>query len=141
MTATQAQLDQLFDVNQQDNEIPFVATPGPDEVADWWTDVPVPGKSWVCRMYTQRKADDLKALGWPASALTVILCYVETGEYHACLAVDDGTPGNPLILDSRFPQVYRKNQPPAAYRWALQQVAGTTDFVPVAQRGGADIKV
>lgn len=131
MTATQEQLDQLFDVNQQDNEIPYVATPGLDEVADWWTNVVVPGRSWVCRDFCLKKADDLKALGWPPLALFIVLCYVETGEYHAVLGVNDGD-AQPWILDSRFSQIYRMNQPPAAYRWDREQIPGTTEFRPVA---------
>lgn len=131
MSATQDQLDQLFDVNQQDNDIPFIETPGPYEAPDFWTNIPVPGKSWVCRDYCMKKADDLKADGWAPLALTVALVYVETGEYHATLAVDDGEP-QPWILDSRFSQIYRKDQPPAAYRWDRRQVAGTTEFEPFA---------
>lgn len=131
MTATQAQLDQLFDVNQQDNDIPFVATPGPNEAYDFWTDVPVPGCSWTCRDYTQKKMDDLKALGWPPQSGTVVTCYVETGEYHAVLAIDDGEP-QPWILDSRYPQIYRMDNPPPGYRWVMRQIPGTTNFEAVA---------
>lgn len=131
MAANQTQLDQLFDINQQDNGIPFVATPGPDEAPDFWTNVPVPGKSWVCRDYCMKKADDLKALGWAPISLTVVICYVETGERHAVLAADDGEP-QPWILDSRFGPVYRMDQPLAAYRWEERQIAGTIQFEPIA---------
>lgn len=131
MSATPEQLDQLAQVNQQDNEIRYIATPGLDEVADWWTDQPVAGRSWVCRDFCLKKADDLKALGWSPSALTIALCYVETGGYHAVLAVDDDEP-QPWILDSRFAAVYRMDEPPAAYRWDRRQVAGTTEFEAIA---------
>ncbi|HEX3862746.1 MAG TPA: transglutaminase-like cysteine peptidase [Stellaceae bacterium] len=131
MTATQEQLDQLADVNTSVNALPYEAAIGAHEPNDWWTDEPVPGQSWVCRDYVLAKADRLRAAGWAPGLLSVVLCYVETGEYHAVLAVDDGDL-EPLILDSRFSQIYRMDQPPAAYRWASRQIAGTTEFEPVA---------
>jgi predicted transglutaminase-like cysteine proteinase len=130
-SATPEQLAQLQSVNETINEIPFNAIPGAYEPVDWWTDTPIAGNSFVCRDYVLCKAEKLKALGWAPSALTVTLCYVETGEYHAVLTVDDGEP-QPWVLDSRFGQIYRMDQPPAAYRWDRRQVAGTTEFESIA---------
>lgn len=127
---TPAQVDQLNSVNAEVNAVPFEGTPGAGEPPDWWTDEPVAGNSWVCRDYTLMKANKLRDLGWPAAALTEVFCWVETGEYHAVLAVEDE--GETWIMDSRFPLVYRMTAPPAAYRWDRRQVAGTTDFVPIA---------
>lgn len=131
MSATAEQLNELTAINQQDNGIPYVATPGPDEVVDWWSNDPVPGRSWVCRDYCLKKADDLHAVGWSRESTTIVICYVETGERHAVLAVDDGEP-SPWILDSRFGPIYRMDAPPTAYRWEMRQVAGSTEFASLA---------
>ena len=129
---TPEQLAQLAGVNAAVNRIPYDALPAPGEPADWWSDAPVAGRSWVCRDYVLMKADRLKALGWPAAALTVVLCWTETGDYHAVLAVAaDGENGDPIILDSRFAAPYPMSAPPALYRWDRRQIAGTTEFAPV----------
>ena len=101
---TPEQLAQFAGVNAAVNRIPYDALPAPGEPADWWSDAPVAGRSWVCRDYVLMKADRLKALGWPAAALTVVLCWTETGDYHAVLAVaaDGDSNGDAIILDSRF---------------------------------------
>lgn len=126
---TPDQMAQLTQVNAQDNDIPYVETPGPGEKVDWWTDVPVPGKSFVCRDYCLKKADDLKALGWPAGDLTIILCWVEppTRGYHAVLGVT--VDGEKWILDSRADAPYRfENPSPNLYTWDREQIPGTTEF-------------
>ncbi len=106
MPITSAQVAQLTTINLEVNAIPYQALPGPGEEPDWWTDVPEAGDSWVCRDYVLMKADKLRAAGWPASSLTVVLCCTEPvgdpprREYHAVLAVqvEDET----WILDSRI---------------------------------------
>ncbi len=124
---------QLENVNSEVNALPYDATLGPTEPVDWWTDTVVPGNSWYCRDYVLMKADRLKALGWPASSLTVILCYTEPPDsgYHAVLGVqlpgDDAT-----ILDSRVDETYLMNAPPLPYKWDRRQVAGTTEFESIA---------
>lgn len=124
---------QLSEVNREVNLVPYDALPGPGEEEDWWTNVLVPGNSFVCRDFVLMKADRLKALGWPASALTVVLCWTEpvgverTREYHAVLAVETGD-AQPMILDSRFDRIYRMDEPLADYEWDRRQVAGTTGF-------------
>jgi predicted transglutaminase-like cysteine proteinase len=127
---TPEQQAQLTNINTEVNAIPFDATPGVGEPPDWWTDQPMVGNSWVCRDYVQMKADKLKIVGWAPTFLTTILCYVETGEYHAVLGVlvDDET----WILDSRYDAPYLMSNPPPGYRWDRRQVAGTTEFQPVA---------
>lgn len=128
MTPDQAQ--QLVGVNFTVNAIPYDELPGANEPPDWWTDHPMVGNSWVCRDYVQMKADKLKALGWPASALTTILCWVEDppGGYHAVLGVQlDGEP-DVTILDSRVDSPYPMSAPPLAYRWDRRQIAGTATF-------------
>ena len=135
---TRAEQAQLAAVNAEVNAIPFNEVLGPGEPPDWWTDQPMAGNSWVCRDYVQLKADKLKALGWPASALTTVLCWVEDppGGYHAVLAVQlpNGDGGDPetTILDSRVDAPYPMSAPPLAYRWDRRQIAGTTDFEALA---------
>lgn len=128
---TPDQIDQLNAVNAEVNLVPYNATPGVGEPPDWWTDEPVAGNSWVCRDYTQMKADRLKSLGWAASALTEVFCWTEppNSGYHAVLAVE--TDGETWIMDSRFPLIYRIDAPPAAYRWDRRQVVGTVEFTPI----------
>lgn len=130
MPVTESQLTQLREVNLRINAIPFDWSPSLDEPPDWWSDTPVPGRSWVCRDYVLAKAQALREAGWDSLRLTVILCYTEAGEYHAVLGVrmDDG---ETIVLDNRFPEVYPMSAPPAAYRWDRRQVAGTTVFEPM----------
>lgn len=127
----------LAAVNAEVDAIPYDALPARGEGADVWKDTP-DGGDWVCRDYVLLKAERLQALGWPPASLSVVLCWTEpeppgsdTREYHAVLAVDMGDP-SPAILDSRFPQVYPMAAPPADYRWDRRQLAGTTEFAPVA---------
>jgi len=133
VSLTPEQQAQLQAINLEVNAIPYVEMPGKGEPPDWWNDQPVLGNSWVCRDYTLMKADKLKALGWPAGALTEMLCWSEpvgnppARGYHAVLAVDTGDP-SPMILDSRFDDIYRKDAPPADYLWVWQQIPGTTEF-------------
>lgn len=130
---TEEQLAQLAQINAEANRIPYDAVVGQAEPVDWWTDTPEAGKSWVCRDYVLLKAEWLEQAGWPKSSLTIITCYVETGEYHAVLGVvDPGDPDTTYILDSRFDAPYRMDEPPASYRWVYRQVAGTTEAVPIA---------
>jgi predicted transglutaminase-like cysteine proteinase len=124
---------QLENVNSEVNAIPFDATPGSSEPPDWWTNQPMVGNSFVCRDYVLMKADKLRALGWPESALTVILCWVEAPDsgYHACLAVQ--LPGDEVtILDSRVDEPYLMSAPRLPYKWDRRQVAGTTEFESIA---------
>jgi predicted transglutaminase-like cysteine proteinase len=129
------QLAQLRDVNTQVNAIPYDAIPGPEEPADYWHAAVEAGMSYVCRDYTLLKSEKLQALGWPQSAMTVVLCNTEivngAREYHAVLAVDTGDEQS-TILDSRFPDPYRMDQCPADYQWLSRQVAGTVEFEPIA---------
>jgi predicted transglutaminase-like cysteine proteinase len=130
---TPEQLDQLNTVNAEVNAIPYNETPGLGEPPDFYTDTPIPGESWVCRMYTQDKASKLRDLGWPPLGLREFLCYVETGARHAVLAVDDPDgSGDPYILDSRFPAFYRESAPPQGYRWEARQVAGEERWEAIA---------
>ena len=132
---TPAQLAELNTVNLAVNAIAYQATPGANEPPDLYLDEPIPGDSWVCRMYVQGKATRLRALGWPddAGQLLELICVVETGERHAVLQVADvDMPGDPYILDSRFDFIYRRSTPPPGYRWEAVQVAGTTTFEAVS---------
>lgn len=131
---TPEQRDQLQAVNTEFNIIPYVAGMGPTEPVDYWAYQPEAGKSWVCRDYTEAKAERLRQAGWSPLALTVMLCWTEElpgigREYHAMLAV--GVDGETWMLDSRFPDIYQLDQPPADYRWDRRQIAGTTSFDPV----------
>jgi|HubBroStandDraft_1064217.scaffolds.fasta_scaffold210367_1 predicted transglutaminase-like cysteine proteinase len=129
---TPEQEGQLQAINVQVNAIPYNETPGKGEPPDWWSDEPVAGNSWVCRDYTLMKADKLKALGWQASELTEVFCWVEpegnppVRGYHAVLAVS--LDGECWILDSRFDPIYKPSDPSADYLWDKQQIVGTTDF-------------
>ncbi len=125
---------QLFNINSEVNAIPFEELPGPHEPPDFWTDEPVAGDSWVCRDYCLRKADKLKAVGWPALSLTEVFCWVEPppppgGGYHAILAVetDDGV----WFLDSRVDEPYPNRPPlPLAYTGDRRQIAGSIEYEP-----------
>lgn len=144
MPISEAQLLQLQAVNGKWNAVPYDGLPGPSEPQDWWTDIPVAGNSFVCRDYVEAKAQDLRSEGWPATALTVILCWTEplgaddTREYHAVLGVETG--GETWVLDNRIDEPYRLDltspsmMPPPAnrYSWERRQVGGTTEFQPLA---------
>jgi predicted transglutaminase-like cysteine proteinase len=136
MTALPEQLAQLRDVNTQANAIPYDAVQGAHEPADWWTDDPNADGSFVCRDYVLLKAERLRALGWDAASLTVVLCFTEplgdppVRAYHAVLAVEAG--GETWILDNRAADIYRWDQPPYPYLWDRRQVAGSTEFKSIA---------
>lgn len=144
---TPAVLAQFSLVNAKWNAVPYDGLPAPGEAADWWTDIPQAGQSWVCRDYVEAKAGELRASGWSPAALTVILCWSEPlgpddrREYHAVLGV--AVPGNgdeTWVLDSRIDDPYRLSldnpatMPPPAnrYLWDRRQVAGSTGFRPIA---------
>lgn len=136
MAATPTQLTQLQAVNDRMNAEPYVPdNPVFGEAEDTWKFKP-DGKGWVCRNYAVAKAAELVDEGWPKADLSVVLCYTEPvpgfpdGEYHAVLWVEAG--GESWVLDNRFTQIYRWDQPPAPYRWALRQVAGTDGFKDVS---------
>lgn len=132
MAYTADQMVMLQAVQTEVNEIPYNAIVGSTESYDEWFDAPEAGDSWECRDYTLRKAQRLREQGWPPADMTVILCYTELNEYHAVLGVlapDDTTT---WILDNRVPQIYPMATPPYPYRWERRQVAGTTEFAPIA---------
>ncbi len=123
---------ELENINSTINLIPYDEIPSPGEGVDVWKDTPDTG-TWYCRDYVLMKADRLKALGWPASSLTVILCYTEPPDsgYHAVLGVQ--LPGDDVtILDSRVDETYLMNTPPLPYKWDRRQVAGTMEFESIA---------
>lgn len=132
MPASRQEIAFLRSVNDEVNQLPFVETPGPTEPVDYWSYLPEPGKSFVCRDYTEGKAQRLREAGWPPLSLTVILCWTEpVGNpqqrwYHAVLGVDCG--GETWILDNRQPDIYWLDQPPAPYLWDRRQIAGTVNF-------------
>lgn len=137
---TPDQLAQLDTVQGDGNALPYEALPGPQEPADWYTDVPVPWQSFVCRDYVQYKASRLKALGWDGALLRELVCELtapdpDAGEWHAVLAVADPALGpgdpDPYILDNRQQNLYRQSVPPPGYRWRYLQVAGSAGFAPV----------
>lgn len=123
---TPDQLAQLQAVNDDVNDVPYVAATGADEPYDEWIDAPEAGWSWECRDYAIRKAKLLHEQGWSTELIHNILCYDELGEFHSVCGVDDGT--EEWILDNRAQQVYRMSAPPYAYKWAWKQAAGTTQF-------------
>ena len=132
---TPEQLQAVAEVQAEVNAIPFEATPGPMEPVDYWEWQPEPGRSWVCRDFTERKAELLRERGFDPTWLTVILCFVETGEYHAVLGITEGDwryGGVTTVLDSRFPQTYEMHSPPAAYRWDRRQIPGTEEFEQIS---------
>lgn len=132
---TVEQQEELETMNSEVNAIPYSALPKLGEGYDKWKDQPDDG-SWVCRDYVLNKAERAQALGWSQASLYVVLCNTEPvngeREYHAVQAVDDGEP-QPLILDSRFPQVYRLGAGPADYEWLDKQVPLTwpIQWVPI----------
>lgn len=136
MPLSEQQLDQLADLNVRINAIPYDATLGLDEPPDYYADKPEAGRSWVCRMYTQMKATELRQSGWDPLWLTEFVVWTEPAptdrELHAVLAVQAPDMLEPMILDSRFPQIYPKDQPAADYIWEARQVAGTINFAPIA---------
>jgi predicted transglutaminase-like cysteine proteinase len=136
MPATPEQLTQLQWTNELVNAIPFVSdSPVFGEFPDTWKMQP-DGKGFVCRDYTQAKANILCGKGWSPLAMSVVLCWTEPldgypdGEYHAVLWVD--VDGETWVLDNRVAQVYRWDQPPYPYRWNWRQVAGTDEFLSIA---------
>jgi predicted transglutaminase-like cysteine proteinase len=136
MTATFEQLSCLEAVNDTVNDVPYVAdNPIFAEAPDTWKFRP-DGKSFVCRDYTLAKAHELIAGGWPKLDLSEVLCYTEPvdgfpdGEYHAVLAAEAS--GETWILDNRASAIYRWDEPPFPYRWALRQVAGTDEFLDIS---------
>lgn len=119
--------EQLQEVNSEVNAIPYVDM-GAGEPPDLYSDEPMPGHGWVCRMYVERKATLLRQrYGWNPDELREILCYVETGERHAVLSAQAPS-SEAWVLDSRQDQPYRLSSPPPGYRWEAIQIAGTTEF-------------
>jgi predicted transglutaminase-like cysteine proteinase len=136
MSATTRILTTLQAVNDQINLVPYVAdNPAFGEVPDTWK-FRADGKGFVCRDYAVAKAAALIADGWPRADLSVVLCYTEpldgfpAGEFHAVLWAEAG--GESWVLDNRFDAIYRWDKPPAPYRWALRQVAGTDGFLDIS---------
>lgn len=136
MTITTEQKSQLESVNDTVNDVPYVAdNPVFGELPDTWK-IQADGKGFECRDYAIAKASQLIAQGWPKTNLSVILCYTEPvpgfpdGEYHAVLAAEAN--GETWILDNRYPTIYRWDQPPYPYRWALRQIAGTDEFLDIS---------
>lgn len=131
MPVTPGQLSQLRAVNTQVNDVPY--TPDdPAELPDTWKCKP-DGKGFLCRDYVECKAQDLREAGWDNQAhpLLTILCYDELGEYHAVLGVLDDN-ADIWILDNRVPDIYLRSAPPLTYRWDRIQIAGSTDYEPLA---------
>lgn len=118
---TPEQMAQLREVNSRINQIPYSAIPGMGEPPDWTSPTPRPGWSWVCREYTQAKADALEALGWDPDALWTVICWTEPvgpvvadhpysgRERHEILEVR--LPGETWLLDSRWPEPCRYGDP------------------------------
>lgn len=137
-------MEQLRQVNAEQNALPYNSLPGIGEPPDYTSDTPRAGWSWVCRMFTEAKATELKRLGWPDDALWTIICYTERvaapisdnpysgRERHEVLEVR--LPGETWILDSRFLDPYRWDQPPADYLWEGQQ-DNQNKFVDVSATG------
>lgn len=129
---TPEQWQQLCEVNERINQIPYDAIEGAQEPPDWWSDIPAPGWSWVCRDYVLAKATALRNVGWDPRALTVIVCWTEPvdeppqRERHGVLGVD--VDGETWILDNRFPAPYRMRNPSADYLWEMRQIPGTTEW-------------
>lgn len=128
---TPDQFGQLDAVNVAVNAIPYTEL-SPQEPPDIYRDEPVPSDGWVCRDYVMRKGTLLRPPQgtWPPEDLTEIVCYVETGERHAILRVM--VDGEPWILDSRFPDITPMYPPRGGYRYEAEQIAGTTEFQPIA---------
>lgn len=134
---TPEQFQQLVDTNRDINEWPTEVVVGPDEPYDSYIDRPTIGHSFVCRDYVLAKSEALQDLGWPQSALAEIICWTEPVEdppapvRHGVLGVQ--LPGDPItwILDSRFADPYRMDQPLRPYRWEGRQIPGTTRFAPI----------
>ncbi len=138
---TPAIMTELTDLNREVNVLPYTDVQGHGEPFDWWTDIPVPGDSFVCRDYVLMKAQRLRVAGWNPSDLQVVLCWTEPTDYgyHAVLAVTvahaaaQGMVIEKWILDSRADDPYLMQTPsPNGYTWDRIQVAGTTEFEPVA---------
>lgn len=130
MPATVEQRAELQAVNDRVNAVPYVADdPAFGELPDTWKTEP-DDKGFLCRDYTIAKAGELIDEGWPKADLSVVLCYTELNEYHAVLAAE--ADGETWILDNRVDQIYRWDQPPYPYKWALRQVAGTDEFKDIS---------
>lgn len=133
---TPEQLDQLREVNARINALPYEAVRGAYEPVDWWSDVPVPGQSWLCRDYVLAKASALRDAGWDPLCLTVIVCWTEPvdeppqRERHAVLAV--AVDGETWILDNRYSEPYRMGDGTVDYVWEMRQIAGTTEWQAIA---------
>lgn len=94
-------LPQLEACNEQLNAMPYVSDATRYNHVDWWERVTDGGGD--CEDYALAKLNWLVARGWPVEYLRLACCYVETGEYHAVLAVDLPDQEQ-LVLDNRFPQ-------------------------------------
>lgn len=129
MPATTEQLAQLTAVNNRINANPYVADNARfGELPDTWKVKP-DGKGFLCRDYSGAKEAELETEGWPYETLTLDLCYDELGDYHCVLSADAG--GETWVLDNRVDRIYRWDEPPYPYRWALRQVAGTDGFLDI----------
>lgn len=136
-------MDEFQRINNAVNQIPYVAGLGPTEPVDWWTYVPAPGQSWVCRDYVEDKAQQLRSMGFPYEDMRVVLCWTEhvvpptddsptSGrEYHAILACD--LDNRTYFLDSRTNEIYTYDSAPMDYLWDRIQMRSGNDFEPMTQ--------
>ena len=90
-------------------------------IGESWDVMPAPGSGGDCEDFALTKATRLAAAGWPASRMGIAICYTETGEGHAVLAVRTSNRGV-LILDNRYPGVMEIGRLP--YRFLSFQLAG-----------------
>lgn len=89
-------------VNSEVNALPYVSDPLRYDSPDFWARIGPEGGD--CEDYALGKLHRLLKLGWPIYKLRLACCHVETGEYHAVLAVDL-LGGGHVVLDNRQEQV------------------------------------
>ena len=87
-------------INAEVNELPYVADAGRYGAPEWWDRIDKEGGD--CEDYALGKLNRLIEIGCPIGAMRLGCAYVETGEYHAVLAVETEEKGT-LVLDNRQP--------------------------------------
>jgi len=92
-------MDALAEVNAEVNALPYVADGHRYKSPDFWARIDKDGGD--CEDFAIGKLNRLVERGWPIEQLRLACCYVETGEYHAVLAVD--LEDRQMVLDNRFP--------------------------------------
>jgi predicted transglutaminase-like cysteine proteinase len=119
--------DVLKNINSEVNALPYIKDPIRYGLQEWWDRID--NKGGDCEDFALGKLNRLLKEGFKIEQLRMATCWVETGEYHAVLAVDlDNTQ---YVLDNRQPNVCTLEElDRIGYKPdRIQEVGGSTSWV------------